>query len=87
LTKKQKYDTFTQIKKRRKSKMEDLTSLLNANQVASLLGISPATFHRQLRRGEGPPHIKLFEHSHRKWRKEDVENWLHPKLGVENGTG
>ena len=55
-----------------------MTPLLDLNEIAHLLGRSPHTVKRDLRRNPGavPPRLQLPGTKLLRWRQEDVEAWL-----------
>jgi excisionase family DNA binding protein len=59
--------------------------LLSARDVRSALGISRGTLYRWIQLGTFPPQIHLGSMS--RWRKSDVDAWLHRTAGsgVESG--
>lgn len=51
-----------------------MTKLLGTKEVASLLGVSLRKLEQMIERGELPAHVKFGRT--RKWRSDQIEQWL-----------
>ena len=57
---------------------DDLERLLNADEVAELLGVHPRTLRRNVLAGRAPKPIKGRK-SRPRWRPADVRSWMEEK--------
>lgn len=54
---------------------QSMPQMLTRNEVAAMLGVSPATFHRYVEAGKAPKPIK-FSRGCVRWRLLEVQNWI-----------
>lgn len=69
--------------------MNDETKMLDATEVAAMLGLNKRTLYRFLKSpaGDGFPEPITFTERTKRWRRADVERWIDASASGKEATG